>query len=116
MISQMGGVVRRLPIQTLEEKTTSSFTICVNMKDLVINLQYSGTGGAHKRAHCHVGVGRAALIAIKAFPIRRQAGHLPKHLQVFLLLFSLGTRRHHEIIKLSSLGQVKLEVMGKSSA
>lgn len=116
MISQMGGVVRRLPIQTLEEKTTSSFTICVNMKDLVINLQYSGTGGAHKRAHCHVGVGRAALIAIKAFPIRRQAGHLPKHLQVFLLLFSLGTRRHHEIIKLSRLGQVKLEVMDKSSA
>lgn len=115
MISQMGGVVRRLPIQTLEEKT-SSFTICVNMRGLVINLQYSGTGGAHKRAHCHVGVGRAALIAIKAFPIRRQAGHLPKHLQVFLLLFSLGTRRHHETIKLSSLGQVKLEVMGISSA
>lgn len=59
-----------------------------------INLQDSGAGGADERAHCHVHIGRAALVAIEAFPIGGQASHFPEHLQMSLLLLSLRTRRH----------------------
>lgn len=51
-------------------------------------------GGTDEGAHCHVDIGRAALVAVEAFPIRGQASHLPEHLQMSLLLLSLRIRRH----------------------
>lgn len=59
-----------------------------------VNLQDPGAGSTDERAHCHVDIGRAALVAIEAFPIRGQASHFPEHLQMSLLLLSLRTRRH----------------------
>lgn len=56
--------------------------------------QYPGAGGTDEGAHCHVDIGRAALVAVEAFPIRGQASHFPEHLQMSLLLLSLRTRRH----------------------
>ena len=58
------------------------------------NSQDAGAGGADEGAHRHVDIGRAALVAVEAFPIRGQAGHLPEHLQMSLLLLSLRARRH----------------------
>lgn len=56
--------------------------------------QDAGAGGTNEGAHCHVDIGRAALVAVEAFPIRGKASHFPEHLQMGLLLLSLGTRRH----------------------
>lgn len=38
--------------------------------------QDAGAGGADEGAHSHVGVGRAALLAVEAFPVGWPAGHL----------------------------------------
>lgn len=56
--------------------------------------QDPGAGGTDEGAHCHVDIGRAALVAVEAFPIRGQASHFPEHLQMSLLLLTLRTRRH----------------------
>lgn len=58
------------------------------------DLQDTGAGGADEGAVGHVGVGRAALVAVKALSVGGQTRHFPEHLQVFLLLLSLRTRRH----------------------
>lgn len=58
------------------------------------NSQDPRAGGADEGAHCHVDIGRAALVAVEAFPIRGQASHFPEHLQMSLLLLSLRARRH----------------------
>lgn len=59
-----------------------------------VNLQNPGAGGTDERAHCHVDIGRAPLVAVKTFPIRGEASHLPQHLQMGLLLLSLRAGRH----------------------
>lgn len=56
--------------------------------------QDAGAGGADEGAHGHVGVGRAALLAVEAFPVGWPAGHLAQQLQVLLFLFALHTRGH----------------------
>lgn len=56
--------------------------------------QDARAGGADEGAHGHVGVGRAALLAVEAFPVGGLAGHLTQQLQVLLFLFALHTRRH----------------------
>lgn len=59
-----------------------------------VYLQYARAGGADERPHRHVGIGWAALIAVKALSVGRQTRHFSQHLQVFLLLLSFRTRRH----------------------
>lgn len=59
-----------------------------------VNSQDARAGGTDEGAHCHVDIGRAALVAVEAFPIRGQASHFPEHLQMSLLLLSLRARRH----------------------
>lgn len=56
--------------------------------------QDAGAGGAHEAAHRHVGVGGAALVAVEALAVGREAAHLPQQLQVLLLLLPLGARGH----------------------
>lgn len=60
------------------------------------NSQDPRTGGTDEGTHCHVDIGRAALVAVEAFPIRGKASHFPEHLQMSLLLLSLRTRCHCE--------------------
>lgn len=56
--------------------------------------QDAGAGGAHEAAHRHVGVGGAALVAVEALAVGREATHLPQQLQVLLLLLPLGAGGH----------------------
>uniref|UniRef100_A0A3Q2XYW0 Dynein axonemal assembly factor 1 n=1 Tax=Hippocampus comes TaxID=109280 RepID=A0A3Q2XYW0_HIPCM len=45
------------------------------------NSQDARAGGTHEGAHRHVGVGRAALVTVKALSVSRQTRHFPQHLQ-----------------------------------
>lgn len=62
------------------------------------NSQDAGAGGTHEGAHRHVGVGRAALVTVKALSVSSQTRHFPQHLQVFLFLLSFRTRRHDKCL------------------
>lgn len=64
------------------------------MKGAGADAQDAGAGGADEGAHGHVGVGRAPLLAVEAFPVGGPAGHLAQQLQVLLFLFALHARRH----------------------
>lgn len=72
------------------------------------NSQNPGAGGTNEGAHCHVDIGRAALVAVEAFPIRGQASHFPEHLQMSLLLLSLRARRHDQEQRVGITGGKKL--------
>ena len=56
--------------------------------------QAAGTGGTDEGADRHVHVGGAALVAVEALSVVREAGHVPQHLQVLLLLLPLRAGRH----------------------
>lgn len=61
---------------------------------LLLNSQDAGAGSTNEAAHRHVGIGGAALVAVEALAVGREAAHLPQQLQVLLLLLPLGARRH----------------------
>lgn len=56
--------------------------------------QTAGAGGTDEGADRHVHVGGAALVAVEALSVVREAGHVPQHLQVLLLLLPLRAGRH----------------------
>lgn len=75
-------------------EATNIVCCAMSKAKVTCNLQDAGAGGAHEGSHSHVGIGWAALVAVKALSVGRQTRHFSQHLQVFLLLFSLRTRRH----------------------
>lgn len=83
-----------MPLLLLTSLNAAKLTHEERVRDACADAQDAGAGGADEGAHGHVGVGRAALLAVEAFPVGGPTGHLAQQLQVLLFLFALHTRRH----------------------
>ena len=105
-----GSHPTQLTPSTSRQSHTASITTNTTRQP---HLQDPRAGGADERAHGHVGVGWAALVAVEASPIRGKAGHLPEHLQMRVLLFSFRTRRHDPLLLLlHCYGQLEVSRWG----